>query len=350
MGEVAVPVAVVGGVAQHVVAHLVHHIGQGRLGGLHPHEAPPRQEVLRGLAVQDGGLVGHQLVLLIEAVEPEREPAAAGLHDAHPQVGELVQDAAHGEVHHGQHGPERVGEGVLLQPGVVAVDHDGHLVGGLAATVDAHRGPVAVGHLPHHIVGRVVQVAIQDVLGGHHAHEHAGVLGEAPLQLGGGPLGVDHGQLGHQLEAGRVVGRVGGPGVVQQPTQLGGETGIAQRPLLPRAGREHDGHVDALEVHVGDTGAGHRHPLPLKRRLEIQLAGGVLPVVPLILGVDRRPRPRQITVDGLHLGHVLHHLRPPLHTHPMTPPRRLPPMPISVHHKVPILPHPTIVALRGCRC
>src|SRR5438132_7534509 len=52
------------------------------------------------------------LDVLLEAVEPERRPSAAALHEAHPQAGVALEDTALEQRPEGEHGLERMSDGV----------------------------------------------------------------------------------------------------------------------------------------------------------------------------------------------------------------------------------------------
>src|SRR5947199_7301912 len=258
--ELAVPVVVVRGVDDHVLAEGLHHPRHAALVGIAADEAAAGEEVLARLAVDPRRLLGRQLPVLVEALEPEGEPADAGLQESDAQLRKAVQDAAQREGHDRDHLPDGVREGVHLEPGAPPVDADRHLVDRLPAAVDADRDAEAFSLGPDHIEAPIIEVLLADVLRGHHA-DHA-ELGDGAAEFGGRRLGVDQGELGDRLEArGRVAAELGAR-VVERPAERDREAALEPRPLLARAAGEHDGHVDALEVHVFEAAAwiGHAGP------------------------------------------------------------------------------------------
>src|SRR5437870_1676855 len=76
---------------------------RGRLAAVAADEAAAGEEVLARLAVDVGRLLGRQLPVLVEPLEPERQPADVGLEEGDTQLRETVQDAADGERHRGEH-------------------------------------------------------------------------------------------------------------------------------------------------------------------------------------------------------------------------------------------------------
>src|SRR5262245_4596813 len=248
VGELAVPVAVVRCVDHDVLTEAVDDVGDALLVRIAADEAAPGEEVLARLAIDQRRLLGGQLPMLVQPLEPRRQPAGAGLEEGDAQLREAMEDAAHRERHDGDHLADGVGEGVHLEPRLPAVDPERHLIDGLTAAVHAHRDAEVLGRLPHHVEARVVEVLLADVLGRDHA-DHA-QLADAAAQLGGGRLGIDHRQLRHRHQALRRVARELRPAVVQGAAERDGEVAIEPGPLLARAAREHDGLIDALEVHV----------------------------------------------------------------------------------------------------
>src|SRR5205823_14813853 len=97
VGELAVPVVVVRGVDDDVFAQRLHHPRHAALVGIAADEAAAGEEVLARLAVDPRRLLGRQLPVLVEALEPEGEPADAGLQESDAQLREAVQDAAQRE-------------------------------------------------------------------------------------------------------------------------------------------------------------------------------------------------------------------------------------------------------------
>src|SRR5262249_48206570 len=248
VGKLAVPVAVVGGVDHDVLAQAVDDVRDALLIGITADEAASGEEVLARLAIDQRRLLRRQLPVLVEALEPRRQPAGAGLEERHAQIREAMEDAAHGERHDRDHLTHGMGEGVHLETGLPAVDANRHLVDGLAAAVHAHRDAEVLGRLPHHVEARVVEVLVADVLRRDHA-DHA-ELADAASQLGGGRRRIDHRQLGHRHEALRCVACELRAAVVQRAAERDREIAVEPGPLLAGAAWEHDGLIDALEVHV----------------------------------------------------------------------------------------------------
>src|SRR5262249_12704749 len=122
------------------------------------------------------------------------------------------------------------------------------LTDGPTAAVHAPPHAESLGPLPHHVEARVVEFLLADVLGRDHA-DHAEPA-DATAQLGRGRLGIYHRQLRHRHQALRRVARELRAAVVQRAAERDGEIAVEPGPLLARAAREHDGLIDALEVHV----------------------------------------------------------------------------------------------------
>src|SRR5262245_57529457 len=72
--ERAVPVVVVGRIDDDVLAEPLHDPRGVGLARIHADEAAPREEVLGGLAVDARRLLGRELPVLVEPLEPERKP------------------------------------------------------------------------------------------------------------------------------------------------------------------------------------------------------------------------------------------------------------------------------------
>jgi hypothetical protein len=145
-----------------------------------------------------------------------------------------------------------MGDRVDAETRVEALDHERSLPGRLAAAVRADRDAEPLGGPPDDVEGGIVQVLVADVGRRHQSHEALALL-DAALQLLGGELRVDHRELRDELQAVRAVARVLGARIVHDATDGRGELRVAEGPLLTGAGREHDGDVDPLEVHIGDA-------------------------------------------------------------------------------------------------
>ena len=95
-GGWCVGVGVVGVEDDVVVPDVVHHVLDGGLVGVGGHGALAQEVILRGvlqgMVVEEDGLTA--LAVLLQAVEPEGDPAGVGLQDEEAEVGEAVQDAA----------------------------------------------------------------------------------------------------------------------------------------------------------------------------------------------------------------------------------------------------------------
>ena len=169
------------------------------------------------------------------------------------------------------------------------------------------------------------------------------MVGDAPLELVGRGLGLDHRELGHQLE---LVGRVGrelGACIVQRAAQGDGEVGIVERELLARAGREQHRHVDALEIHVLEPGHGVVHARPhARRRVELELVVG--PHHPAGVALvdlhpparDRARGPGEVLLED---ADVLAHVRPEPIRDPPAPPDRLAAVAVGVDDTEPVPAH-----------
>src|SRR5437870_10709647 len=95
--------AVVGGVDDDPLAQRLDDVRDALLVGVAADEAAPREEVLARPAVDLRRLLGRQLPVLVEALEPEGQPAHAGLEEGDTEPWEAVEDAAHREGHDGNH-------------------------------------------------------------------------------------------------------------------------------------------------------------------------------------------------------------------------------------------------------
>ena len=217
-------------------------------------EHPAHLHVLHGGVLEvlgDGAL--HVVDLTGEADDPVGQPAVAGLHRRHPQVGVAVEHPA----------DQHVGQQALGAPDVGGGAGHGHVapdvavageVGGLVEEAVVHDGQVGLVHgRPHRLQVGVVH---RQALGQHRPHRGQ------PL-----PVGVffDHGRGGGRVGAGgqhqplepagvggavvvhvAVVGPVHRQG--QRRVQGGGAGG-------PGAG-DQQVDVDALHVHVGQPPGG----------------------------------------------------------------------------------------------
>ena len=138
-----------------------------------------------------------------------------------------------------------------LEPGVEPVDRERHLVGRLAAAVHAHRDVEALRGRPTRrrttgrrgsCRGRAARCTIPTKTSGASVTQRSSSAAAAS--------GSIIGSLATSFSRSGACARVLGAGVVERLAQRGREVAVEQRPLLARAGREHHGDVDALEVHV----------------------------------------------------------------------------------------------------
>ena len=151
---------------------------------------PTQVEVFGRRAIDFGRLIRHQLPVLVDALEPERQPANTGFEKADAQLGEAGEDSADREVEDRLHGAERVRERMNAETRVEALDCEWDLPRSLPTTVRTHGDVEALRGFPHDVVARVVEVLLSNVGGSDHADE--AVLRDAPLELFGRGRGLDH--------------------------------------------------------------------------------------------------------------------------------------------------------------
>ena len=230
--------------------------GERRKGALADLEADGALavEVLGGPQLHLGAEAAEGLGLLVQALEPERGPPAAGLEEDRAQTRVALQHAEGDELGAGQHLLEGVGDGVQDQrvEGAVGTErgHDDR-----APLVDPDRHIELLGGIPQRVVGAVAQGAAETGVGAHESR-HEAELGDGAAQLlrrGNGVLEWEHGRAEETAVVRRGVGGepvVVGPGQADRRGRVrdGGE-------VQPDRGVE-DGLVDALGVHVDQPGPG----------------------------------------------------------------------------------------------
>ena len=158
--------------------------------------------------------------------------------------------------------------------------------------------------------------------------------------------GLDHRELGHELDAvGRVRAELGAR-VVQRAAQRDGEVAVVQRELLAGAGWEQHRGVDALEVHVGEARLGVVHARAHRRRraeLEVVVGpGGGRGVVVVHLHAAAGHVAPGDPVVVLQRAHVLDHLRAEPVGNAPPPVERLAAVPVGVDHLEPVATHASV--------
>ena len=250
-GEGGVVVRVVAAPDDAVLADEGRQRGQRVLVDLEADGALPG-EVLRRAQRHVGAEAAEGLRLLVQALEPERGPAARGLQEEQAQSRVAFQRPEGDELRAGEHRLERVRHGVEDERVERAVRperrHDHR-----AALVDADRHVELLGRLPHHVVGAVGERAAEAGVGADEAGDEA-ELGDGAAELAGRRRRVLQREHGGPEEPARVGGAVAG-----QPVVVGGGQGHRRRRVLHHRevqpdGRVQHGLVDALAVHVAQPG------------------------------------------------------------------------------------------------
>ena len=205
-------------------------------------------EVLAGRHAQFRTELAEALGLLVEALQPERDPAATRLQEDHAQPRMTFEHAEGDELGARQHLLEGVGHGVEHErvEGTVGPEGgDDHR----AALVDGDGHGALLGGLPHRLVGAIRQRAPAARVGPYEGgHEPELVTG--PAQLGGRGHGVLHRDHGRAEQPRGVGGAVRGQPVVVGAGDGHRGVGIVERPEVQPDRREQHGLVDALGVHV----------------------------------------------------------------------------------------------------
>ena len=142
-------------------------------------------EVLLGAQLHVGAEAAEGLGLLVQALEPERGPPAAGLEEDRAQARVALQHAERDELGAGQHLLEGVGDGVQDQRVERAVraerGHDHR-----ASLVDPDGHIELLGHVPQRVVGAVAQRAAETGVGTHEPG-HEAELGDGAAQFAAPP-------------------------------------------------------------------------------------------------------------------------------------------------------------------
>ena len=232
--------------------------GQHRQGALVDLEADGALagEVLGRAQRQVGAEAAEGLGLLVEALEPEGGPPAAGLEEDAAQARMALEHPEGDQLGAGEHLLERVGDGVQDERVERAVrpqrGHDDR-----AALVDADGHVELLRGVPHRVVGAVGQRAAEAGVGADEPR-HEAELGHGPAQLPRRRVGVLQGEQRRPEEPAWVGGAVAGQPVVVRRGQPDRGGRVVDGGEVQPDGRVQDRLVDALGVHVTQSGAGVR--------------------------------------------------------------------------------------------
>src|SRR5436309_1319406 len=249
-GEEAVGMRIVGRPQDLVGPDVVGEDAQAALDRLERDPAVALEQLAR--PHRQAGVVEALVVeVTVHAIEPRRDPAAAGFEEGDAHLRMAIAHAAPDDAHGGQHHLHRVRDDVLGAARFEAIDADlRHAAAG--ALVQADREIQLLDLVPEPIVVGVMEHAPVVGVRPQEARAHAETVARVPHLLDGG---IDrlHRQHGDAEETVRV--RLA---VIGEPAVVRAADGGGERRILDGAGEESDarieeGGVDAVEVHVGDA-------------------------------------------------------------------------------------------------
>jgi len=304
--ERAVPVAVVGGVADHPVPEGVDHPRQRSFLGLARHE-PAAEEVLRRRPVELGGLLGHQRPVLRRAARARTEPAPRPPRRTPPVAREARQDTTDGEAREGEHRAHRMGDRVLGQPGREPVDRHWDLAGRLPAPVDAHRH--AERSATDHTTSKVGSSRLRSRMC------CAVTIPTKPCSVtqrsssSAAAPGSSMGSLATSLRRSGANAAYSARASLRVRHNAGRELRVAQRPLSPDPAGTMTVTSIPSRVHVLQASGRLGHPRS-HRRSKSSSSSSSHAAGRGFASFSCQPPARDVAVDALHGGHVLGHLPP----------------------------------------
>ena len=236
-------VGVVGGVGERGRPDAVDEVAERALAALAADEHVAALDPLHGVEVRRPGAV---LVLAREAVEHEREPSGAALHEADLEVREAVDRALPEERDEVDDERQRVVEDV----GRAVVDESLHAQVEVGAAVEREHAPEPLRLLVDGPVHLVAEVHGEPARGEHRARQ-AEVL-DGAAQLLHGLRHVLHGDEPHRVQAVAHLAVAGVDVVVEAPADGDGVVRVLDDADGEPLGGEHDRLVDLGALEEGD--------------------------------------------------------------------------------------------------